>query len=291
MSNLTDRADAYYLGYPLQGKSSELQYPPESTARSLHRRLVKLCSYGPRNHHKALWQSAAYLISQFSPKLRVSLQAVPTYEEGIGLVNRYNVIASLGPENALSVIAVSGHYDTVPGTVGADDNASGAVSVVEIANRVAAFDGVLNAGVRLDFVLFTNEEPPHFGDKDMGSYKYFTSGDQIDRVINLDCVGYPHGSDGAVYLLCHKDDTVTRDSFALRGPEYQVYKDESGSLAMLSDQRWLVGTAPAVHVNDMALTGNPNIHRPSDKPDTLSYKYMAGIVETVADIITEEYFT
>jgi Zn-dependent M28 family amino/carboxypeptidase len=96
----------------------------------------------------------------------------------------HNVVAK--PKGAGDCTSVTGgHYDSVPVTGGADDNASGAAAVVEVA-RVAAANHVSGANC---FVLFSGEEFGLFGSK---AFINALSPDQINKVrlmINLDVVG------------------------------------------------------------------------------------------------------
>ncbi len=71
-----------------------------------------------------------------------------------------------GKENG--VVVVGAHYDTVPGTPGADDNASAVAGLLELARL---HRGSLNKK-RIIFVAFANEEPPCFGSHNMGSIVY-----------------------------------------------------------------------------------------------------------------------
>ena len=63
---------------------------------------------------------------------------------------------------------VGGHYDTVVGTPGADDNATGNAAVLEFARLLRA--APLDRTVRL--VAFAKEEPPFFRTEQMGSRLY-----------------------------------------------------------------------------------------------------------------------
>jgi Zn-dependent M28 family amino/carboxypeptidase len=38
---------------------------------------------------------------------------------------------------------------------------------------------------------------------------------------------------------------------------------------------------PAVMITDSAFFRNPHYHRPSDRPDTLDYRFMAELVESL----------
>jgi Zn-dependent M28 family amino/carboxypeptidase len=96
----------------------------------------------------------------------------------------HNVVAK--PKGTADCTSVTGgHYDSVPATGGADDNASGAASVVEVA-RVAAANHLAGANC---FVLFSGEEFGLFGSK---AFISTLSPDQVNKLremINLDVVG------------------------------------------------------------------------------------------------------
>jgi Zn-dependent M28 family amino/carboxypeptidase len=85
---------------------------------------------------------------------------------------------------------VGAHYDTVPGSPGADDNASGVAVVLEVARRIVATPSP--PAVR--FVAFTLEEAPAFGSSFQGSRVFARSaaaaGDDILGAIVLEMVGY-----------------------------------------------------------------------------------------------------
>ena len=65
-----------------------------------------------------------------------------------------NLVAETAGEG--SRIVVGAHYDTVPGSPGADDNASAVAGLLELARLFRE-----NPGARkVAFVAFANEEPP-----------------------------------------------------------------------------------------------------------------------------------
>src|ERR1700730_10652956 len=78
-------------------------------------------------------------------------------------------VSLVGSDNSSGpVIVVGAHYDSVAGTVGADDNATGVAGVLELARLLQG--SKLRRTVR--FVLFVNEEPPYFRTDAMGSLVY-----------------------------------------------------------------------------------------------------------------------
>ncbi len=74
------------------------------------------------------------------------------------------------PGNKLSGenVVIGAHYDSVVGTPGANDNASGVAAVLELARVMKSSKP--ERTVR--FVFFANEEPPYFQTPQMGSYVY-----------------------------------------------------------------------------------------------------------------------
>ena len=73
-----------------------------------------------------------------------------------------------GASKPEEIVVVGGHYDSVMGCPGANDNATGAAGAIALA---AAFAKEKPART-LRFVAFTNEEPPHYRTHEMGSVVY-----------------------------------------------------------------------------------------------------------------------
>lgn len=115
-----------------------------------------------------------------------ALQATVTVSppQGTG----YNVVAR--PRGAPTCATVTGgHYDSVPVTGGADDNASGTAAVLEVA-RVAAAGRLPGANC---FVLFSAEEFGLFGSKSFVRELDDTGRNALRAMINLDVVGLDEG--------------------------------------------------------------------------------------------------
>lgn len=215
--------------------------------------------------------------------------------------------AAAAPEQAC--IVVGAHYDTVPGTPGADDNASGVAALLELVAEL----GTLRLERSLRFVFFPNEEPPFFPDAGMGSAAYAAHlhRERVDvRVmLSLEMLGYysdsarsqkylpgmslfyPDRGDfiGFVTNLSsrrqmHEVKRAFQENTAfpcesLAAPEWTV-------VVGLSDHRsfWREGY-PALMVTDTAFMRNPHYHTATDTADTLDYgRYAlvtAGLIATV----------
>lgn len=141
---------------------------------------------GERNLWKgdSLEQAAAYIEGTFSLYgYAVERQTYTCYGKSSS-----NLIAETGGEGRL--IVVGAHYDSVPGSPGADDNASAVAGLLELARLIKKTPGRR----KIKFVAFANEEPPFFGTNNMGSMVYAASLEEkkapVDFMISLEMIGY-----------------------------------------------------------------------------------------------------
>ena len=109
-----------------------------------------------------------------------------------------NIIAErIGATRPEEIVIVGAHYDSVPGSPGADDNASGVAVLLELAFR---FKGV-QTGRTVRFVAFVNEEMPFFQTGSMGSQVHAMGctqrGEQIVAMLCLESVGYFENAPGS----------------------------------------------------------------------------------------------
>src|SRR5437899_12595367 len=88
------------------------------------------------------------------------------------------------------IILLGAHYDTVRGTPGADDNASGVAALLEISAMLKA----TTHAYTVRCVAFVNEEAPFFFRADMGSLRYARAArrrdDRIRLMVSLEMLGY-----------------------------------------------------------------------------------------------------
>ncbi len=104
-----------------------------------------------------------------------------------GLTKALNVIAKAGPDSECRIL-VGGHFDSVPGAPGANDNASGTANVLELA-RATAVDGVDEG---LCFATFGAEESGLYGSKALVA-RMESEGALPDYMVNLDVTGIGRG--------------------------------------------------------------------------------------------------
>ena len=112
-----------------------------------------------------------------------------SYKVG-GIACRNIEAAIRGTGRPQDVVILGAHYDTVPGSPGADDSASGVATVHALARHFAGTDPART----LRFVGFANEEPPYFWTGDMGSLVYARkckqAGDHIVAMLSIESVGF-----------------------------------------------------------------------------------------------------
>jgi Zn-dependent M28 family amino/carboxypeptidase len=133
----------------------------------------------------SLSKAADYIESAFQASgYTVQRQTYSCYGKSVS-----NLIAEK-PGTDEGLVVIGAHYDTVPGTPGADDNASAVAGMLELARLHKAS---LNKK-HLIFVAFVNEEPPCFGSHNMGSMVYAKHLKDrkvsVDVMISLEMIGY-----------------------------------------------------------------------------------------------------
>ncbi len=221
-----------------------------------------------------------------------------------------NILATL-PGKTKEMIVVGAHYDTVIGTPGADDNASGVAVLLETARllRPETFEKTVR------FVAFANEEPPFFRTADMGSARYVRSAqerhDRISGMICLEMLGfyteaartqtyppflgfwYPdRGNFIAITGNLSSRPLVLRVASAFRKyariPVEQLSAPGFVPGLDFSDQlNFWRARIPAVMITDTAFYRNPHYHRATDVPNTLRYDLMAEVAKGVCAAVRD----
>ena len=295
-------------GESLTGRLPEASPEEARLARELGGHVAAITRLGARNvwAPEALRESVAYIEGQ----LRETGYAVErqTYEvRGVEVVN---LIATL-PGRVDEAIVVGAHYDTVMGTVGADDNASGVAALLSLARLLREVE--LERTVR--FVFFVNEEPPFFQTEQMGSRVYAARcrerEEAIAAMISFDGIGYFRDEPGSqnypfplglsypsegnfigvvgnlgsralvdrVVGLFREHATIPSEAVALPGWMPGVGWSDHWSF-------WQHGYE-AVMVTDTLPFRNPHYHEPSDTPDQLDYGRMARVVAGIRSVVVE----
>ena len=172
----------------MRGPSKERKVEQKALGERLYQHVEYL---SVRIGERHLWRdtsldrSAEYIESVFtSCQYPVWRQTYPCYGKSVS-----NLIAEK-PGSGEGVIILGAHYDTVPGTPGADDNASAVAGLLELARLC---QGMVYEKT-LVFAAFANEEPPCFGSSNMGSMVYArhlsSRGTRVVVMICLEMIGY-----------------------------------------------------------------------------------------------------
>lgn len=305
----------YMTGMP--GKSWSGVLPPLTTEQvQLADRLRKhVMVLGEEIGERNLWRNgtlgatADYIEETFQAMdYAVSSQAFTV--QGTGVRNLEAVLGgtSLGKE----IVVIGAHYDTVRGSPGANDNASGVAALLEIARLLAARP--LARSVR--FVAFVNEEAPFFYTWEMGSHRYarqaYERGDNITAMLSLETVGYYSDAAGSqhypnpVYawlypntgnfigfvgnLAARKLVRQCLGSFRRHSAFPSEGVAAPGRMAGIhwSDHWsfWQEGYA-AVMVTDTALFRYPHYHASTDTPDRIDYERLARVVAGLAQVTAD----
>ena len=255
---------------------------------------------GPRDPYtnmRALNAAADYVVSELR---KAGLAVADETFQSEGEVFRNIVGTHVGTAAPQEQVLVVAHYDTKPGTPGADDNASAVAAMLEIARLLARgrFERTLQ------FVGFTLEEYGYQGSRRFARQAR-QEGRAIVGVLDLEMVGFtsprqrlPHGVRGRrtgdfIGVVGNKrsrtlvEACVTSARRAVPAlPVETLVVAWNGYLlpiVRLSDHApfWDVGF-PAVMITDTAFLRNPHYHQPSDTLDTLDLPFLTQVATATA---------
>ena len=216
-----------------------------------------------------------------------------------------------GREKPDDIVVIGAHYDSVQGSPGANDNASGVAATLALAR---AFADTTPART-LRFVLFANEEPPFFQTEHMGSRVYAKRsrerGENIALMLSLETIGYYSDEPGSQHLLFPLSliypstgnfiafVSNVENGFLVRQlvgsfRQQAQFPSEGGALwGLIPGVGWSDHWAfweegfPAVMVTDTAPFRYPAYHSHADRPELVQYERMARVVSGLQAVIAE----
>ena len=256
----------------------------------------------------SLQQAETYLRKQFS---EIGL-AVSTHEfQALGGSYR-NAIGTAHPESTenqsvLPPLIVAAHYDTVPGSPGADDNASAVAVLLSVAQRIKR----TSLSRPVHFIAFCLEEEDLLGSRAYVAHLTETRKPVYGAII-LECVGYARDEEGSQRIPPGVPIAVptvgnflavigNQNSAALTTALSQTMNRHMpivplvvpGNGELLPDTRrsdhtsfWEQGF-PAVMLTDTANFRNPHYHRPTDTIDTLNLDFMVSVADAVTAAVLD----
>jgi Zn-dependent M28 family amino/carboxypeptidase len=214
-----------------------------------------------------------------------------------------------GSDEAEGSVVVGAHYDSVPGTVGANDNASGVAATLELARVLQGS----HPRRTIRFVFFVNEEPPYFQTRAMGSLVYARQlrrdAVSVSAMISLETIGfYSDVRNSQKYPAPLSLFYPSRGNFIgfVGNPESrelvrrsirkfrETAKFPSEGIAALEDwpgvgwsDHWSFwqGHYPAIMITDTAIFRYPYYHTPLDTVDKVDFEKMARVVDGVRAVV------
>jgi aminopeptidase YwaD len=259
----------------------------------------------PKTSPRALRRAAHYLATQFGKfGWATGGQLVSAW----GKVYR-NVVAIKNPDwprqgEELPPLLIGAHYDTVSGSPGADDNASGLVVLLEVASRLRARP--LARPIWL--VAFCLEEQDRLGSQGF-AFRLKAERRELAGAIILECVGFARsepgsqqippgvpiavptqgdflaivGNEASRSLVLQLEQEAQRHAAGLKPLSLVVPgRGEAMPHTRRSDHAsfWDAGY-PAVMLTDTANFRNPYYHRETDTVDTLNLEFLSNVTATV----------
>jgi aminopeptidase YwaD len=265
----------------------------------------------PETSPRALRKAAHYLSTQFSKE---GWAATSQLVSAWGKVYR-NVVAikypdRLGQGEELPPLLIGAHYDTVSGSPGADDNASGLVVLLEVASRLRAQP--LARPIWL--VAFCLEEQDRLGSQAFAA-RLKVEHRELTGAIILECVGFAKseagtqkappavpiavpnqgdflaivGNETSRSLVVQLEQEARRQASQLKTLSLVVPdRGEAMPHTRRSDHAsfWDAGY-PAVMLTDTANFRNPHYHRETDTVATLNLKFLSDVATMVTTTVMQ----
>ena len=260
--------------------------------------------YKPRQLEQAAAFIEASLASAGYPVRAQSYRASGVLCRNIGAEIR-------GAARPAEIVVVGAHYDTVPESPGADDDASGVATVLALARHFAG----THPARTLRFVAFVNEEPPYFWTAEMGSLVYAKEcrrrGERIEAMLSMESVGYYSASPSSQHYP-----PAMRGLFPSTG-DFVAFVGNVGSGALVREtvgafrrtaalpsegaalpnaipgvgwsdhwSFWQQGY-PGIEVTDTAPYRNPYYHTAKDTPEKLDYDRLARLTAAMYEVVAE----
>jgi peptidase M28-like protein len=231
----------------------------------------------------------------------------------VGLQGRFGNVVALprgGAGRPLTLVAA--HYDSVPFSPGADDNASGLAALLECARSLA---GEVTPAGPVGFVAFNAEEDGLLGSRDFVAEGVRALPGPLRAVHVLEMVGFRGGPGEAQRLPLPWAPKCLRSpdflGLVAQGPSNKVAdaiiaRAGSRELSLVAAKTWaslgrLVpdllrsdhapfwsAGIPAIMWTDTANLRNPHYHRSSDTPDTLDYAFLREVVGLLGSAVAGE---
>ena len=214
-----------------------------------------------------------------------------------------NIIA-LPRHAGAGTMLVGAHYDSVPSTPGADDNASAVAAMLACAKICSS----LSSPPNICFAAFNREEDNLAGSRDFVDHFLPDADFTVTIAHILEMVGYASSEPGSqripeklpvripsvgdfIGLLANRDSSRQADEVLMTARSYLPDFPALNLKVAMGFERffpvlgrsdhapfWDAGI-PAIMWTDTSEFRNPHYHLPSDTPDTLDYEFLTNVTK------------
>ncbi|MEM7579601.1 MAG: M28 family peptidase [Mastigocoleus sp.] len=256
-----------------------------------------------RDRDPYLASAGHFFVQQYIRQQFMQWGSVEIHTFTVNTQNFKNIILNLPPKPGikkrdLPPILIGAHYDAIPGTVGADDNATGVAVLLELARIFAK----LPTKYPIRFVAFDLEEYGLIGSTEYVR-KLQQEGQRLRLMVSLEMLGYKDSTPGSQsyppplerfypdcgdYIALIGNLRTTGELFAMsRGFKQndfpcQLLPVPNNGKIVSSTRRsdhapfWDAGYK-AMMITDTSFMRNPHYHKPSDTIETLDLDFLTGV--------------
>ncbi len=225
------------------------------------------------------------------------------------------VVTITGQTKPDEILIVGAHYDSIPDSPGANDNASGVAALLAIADFLQG----QSFARTVKLVAFANEELPYFGTQQMGSLVYATQvaeqQQDIIGMISIETIGYyteapqsqhypwpferfyPDQGNFIAFIGNFSSRQLVKNTIDIFRQHATLPSEGLATLAAVPgvefSDHWSFGqyNYPAMMVTDTAPFRYPYYHTAEDTPDKINYdgltRTVIGLREVVKTLATE----
>jgi Zn-dependent M28 family amino/carboxypeptidase len=275
----------------------------------LRRHVAAIASREHNMEHPVALEAAAREIEATLADLGYAV-AAQRFASLSGEVRNIEVEVS-GTTRAAEIVLLGAHYDSISGSPGANDNASGVAALLELARLLRN----ARPARTLRFAWFVNEEPPYFTTRDMGSRQYATRsrqrGERIAAMFSLETLGwysdqpgsqrypfplglfYPSRGDFLAFVSNFSSRPLLHEAIAVFRRQAEFPSQGVAAPALLPGVDWSDHASfweqgyPALMLTDTALYRYPWYHSAQDTPDKVDYARLARVVGGLRAMLAE----
>ncbi|MEM6611741.1 MAG: M28 family peptidase [Cyanobacteria bacterium P01_C01_bin.72] len=272
--------------------------------RKLKQRLHDHLTQIVRERDPYLNSGGHFLVREYIRESFALWGKIQTHEFSFNGKTHQNLILNLASDSNVNLppILIGAHYDAVPGTPGADDNATGVAVLLEMAEVFAS--SPLKFPVRL--VAFDLEEYGLLGSSAYASYLQ-EQGQKLRLMLSLEMLGYcNHASGSQTYpdlikrfyrdrgdfialvgnLATIGDMMRLRSKMKQHGTPIEVLPDPSAGklipMTGFSDHRsFWEQKYRAIMVTDTAMLRNPHYHKATDTIASLDLDFLTNTCQSL----------